>query len=73
MIIEKAWAKLNGEYSRLWGGDTGLAFRVITGAPIKSYGLKKFRKDPRKVMKCNKCKSIINYYSELERRCVQVN
>ncbi|EAR92502.3 calpain family cysteine protease (macronuclear) [Tetrahymena thermophila SB210] len=48
MIIEKAWAKLHGEYSRLWGGDTGLAFRVITGAPTKSYGLKKYRKDPRK-------------------------
>ncbi|KAL4503913.1 hypothetical protein ABPG72_022543 [Tetrahymena utriculariae] len=48
MIIEKAWAKLHGEYSRLWGGDTGLAFRVITGAPTQSYGLKKYRKDPRK-------------------------
>lgn len=49
MIIEKAWAKLHGEYSRLWGGDTGLAFRVITGAPTVAYGLTKYRKDPRKV------------------------
>jgi Calpain family cysteine protease len=53
MIIEKAWAKLHGNYSRLWGGDTGLAFRVITGAPTIAYGLNKYKKDPRKVNNFN--------------------
>lgn len=34
MVIEKAWAKLLGSYSKLWGGETNTALRAITGAPV---------------------------------------
>lgn len=51
MLIEKAWAKLHGNYSQLWGGDTNTALRVITGAPVQKYVImKKFKKDPRSVI-----------------------
>lgn len=34
MLLEKAWAKVHGQYSSLWGGNTGSGFRVLTGAPV---------------------------------------
>ncbi|KRX02093.1 Thioredoxin-like fold [Pseudocohnilembus persalinus] len=54
MVIEKAWAKLNGGYQYLWGGHSGQAFRVLTGAPVQFFSISKFLKDPRTKQKLYK-------------------
>jgi hypothetical protein len=36
-IIEKAWAKLKGSYTRAWNGYNVNGLRTITGAPVFTY------------------------------------
>jgi hypothetical protein len=35
--LEKAWAKVNGNYENTIAGTTGEALRALTGAPIAFY------------------------------------
>lgn len=37
VLLEKAWAKLNGSYDIIWGGHGSVTFRDITGAPAYEY------------------------------------
>jgi len=37
IILEKAWAKLHGDYVRIIGGLSHETFRDITGAPSYMY------------------------------------
>jgi hypothetical protein len=37
MLLEKAWAKINGSYENTIAGSTSEAFRVLTGAPVDYY------------------------------------
>jgi hypothetical protein len=36
-IIEKAWAKLKGSYTRAWNGYSVNGLRSVTGAPVFMY------------------------------------
>ncbi|MBM4386330.1 MAG: hypothetical protein FJ088_01245 [Deltaproteobacteria bacterium] len=42
MIVEKAWAKLNGSYKKIWGGDSGKAMEAITGKESESFLTEKY-------------------------------
>ena len=44
-IIEKAFAKLHGNYAHIEGGDPGVAIQTITGAPYERYEHSKMDKD----------------------------
>lgn len=37
MLIEKMWAKLNGNYENTIGGGTDELFSFMAGVPVKSY------------------------------------
>ena len=37
MLIEKAWAKVNGTYAHIIGGHTKHALKALTGAPATTY------------------------------------
>lgn len=37
MIMEKAWAKLNGSYARVEGGHISTALSALNGLPSKTY------------------------------------
>ena len=36
-IIEKAWAKLKGSYTRAWNGYNVNGLRTVTGVPVFTY------------------------------------
>ena len=38
-ILEKAWAKLNGNYELAFTGHVGEALKVLTGAPTEEFTL----------------------------------
>lgn len=40
VILEKAWAKVNGDYCKIIGGQSHETFRDITGAPAYYYDTK---------------------------------
>jgi calpain-15 len=42
LILEKAWAKVFGSYSRIEVGDSGEAMPVLTGCPTKDYFISDF-------------------------------
>ena len=40
MLLEKAWAKCHGSYSRIINGRASHTLRDLTGAPAYSYNIK---------------------------------
>lgn len=51
LILEKAWAKVTGNYEMTQGGWVDEALRVMTGAPIEKYKTKSFNNKPQECFK----------------------